>query len=77
MTEQNAMLAVEETANEAMSWLASNHELMIQYGVNIITAIMIMLVGNWVVKKVAGSVAVVLKKRELDQTVVDFICLSF
>ncbi|MEZ8130811.1 small-conductance mechanosensitive channel MscS [Enterovibrio norvegicus] len=73
MTEQNAMLAVEETANEAMSWLASNHELMIQYGVNIITAIMIMLVGNWVVKKVAGSVAVVLKKRELDQSVVDFI----
>lgn len=34
---------------------------------------MILLVGNWLVKKVAGSVAVVLKKRNLDQTVVDFI----
>ncbi|WP_407331363.1 small-conductance mechanosensitive channel MscS [Enterovibrio sp. 27052020O] len=73
MTEQNAVLAVEQTANEAMSWLASNQELMIQYAMNVLTALTILLIGNWVVKKVAGSLAVVLKKRNLDQTVVDFI----
>ncbi|OEE75471.1 small-conductance mechanosensitive channel MscS [Enterovibrio norvegicus] len=73
MTEQNAVLVVEQTAHEAMSWLASNQELMIQYAMNVLTALTILLIGNWIVKKVAGSVAVVLKKRELDQTVVDFI----
>ncbi|MBV7297812.1 small-conductance mechanosensitive channel MscS [Enterovibrio paralichthyis] len=76
MIEQNAVeavAAVESTASKAMTWLSSNQELMIQYSVNIVTALVILLVGNWLVKKVAGSVAVVLKKRNLDQTVVDFI----
>ncbi|KXF80154.1 small-conductance mechanosensitive channel MscS [Enterovibrio coralii] len=73
MTEQNAVNAVEQTANEAMHWLASNQELMIQYAVNILTALLILVIGNWIVKKVAGSVGAVLKKRNLDQTVVDFI----
>ncbi|NGO00112.1 small-conductance mechanosensitive channel MscS [Grimontia sp. S25] len=73
MTEQNAVESVEQTATEAMNWLASNQELMIQYAVNVVTALLILFIGNWVVKKVAGSVAAVLKKRDLDQTVVDFI----
>ncbi|PKF51643.1 small-conductance mechanosensitive channel MscS [Enterovibrio nigricans] len=73
MTEQNAAHAVEKTANEAMHWLASNQELMVQYAMNILTAVLILLIGHWVVKKVAGSVGTVLKKRNLDQTVVDFI----
>ncbi|MDD1782902.1 small-conductance mechanosensitive channel MscS [Enterovibrio sp. ZSDZ35] len=73
MTEQNAAHAVEKTATEAMHWLASNQELMIQYAMNILTAVLILLVGHWIVKKVAGSVGTVLKKRNLDQTVVDFI----
>ncbi|CZF78800.1 small-conductance mechanosensitive channel MscS [Grimontia marina] len=73
MTEQNAVESVEQTATEAMNWLVSNQELMIQYAMNVVTALLILFVGNWVVKKVAGSVATVLKKRELDQTVVDFI----
>lgn len=60
MIEQNAVeavAAVESTASKAMTWLSSNQELMIQYSVNIVTALVILLVGNWLVKKVAGSVA--------------------
>lgn len=46
---------------------------MIQYGVNVISAILILFIGNLVVKGVAGSVANVLKKKEMDKAVVDFI----
>lgn len=42
MIEQNAVeavAAVESTASKAMTWLSSNQELMIQYSVNIVTAL--------------------------------------
>lgn len=67
------IIAVDMTADEAINWLISNQGLFIQYMVNIVTAISIMIIGRWIVKKVARSVALVLKQRKLDQAVVDFI----
>jgi len=54
-------------------WLSSNSDLLIQYGVNIVSAILILIIGNIIVKAVAGSVAKVLHKKEMDKAVVEFI----
>ncbi|HDI3210249.1 small-conductance mechanosensitive channel MscS [Vibrio cholerae] len=62
-----------ESFNQVNTWLTNNSDLLIQYGVNVISAILILFIGNLVVKGVAGSVANVLKKKEMDKAVVDFI----
>ncbi len=54
-------------------WLTANSDILIQYGVNIISAILILFIGNIIVKVVAGSVAKVLSKKSMDKAVVDFI----
>lgn len=64
---------VVESLNQVSSWLVNNSDLLIQYGVNIISAILILFIGNIVVKMIAGSVAKLLKKKEMDKAVVDFI----
>ncbi|CAH8226946.1 small conductance mechanosensitive channel MscS [Vibrio aestuarianus] len=58
---------------QANTWLMDNSDLLVQYGVNIISAVLILFIGNIVVKAVAGSVAKVLKKKEMDNAVVEFI----
>ncbi|EEY46265.1 small-conductance mechanosensitive channel MscS [Vibrio mimicus] len=62
-----------ESFNQVNTWLTNNSDLLIQYGVNIISAILILFVGNLIVKAVAGSVANVLKKKDMDKAVVEFI----
>ncbi|HDI3202549.1 TPA: small-conductance mechanosensitive channel MscS [Vibrio cholerae] len=62
-----------ESFNQVNTWLTNNSDLLIQYGVNVISAILILFIGNLVVKGVADSVANVLKKKEMDKAVVDFI----
>lgn len=62
-----------ESFNQVNTWLTNNSDLLIQCGVNVISAILILFIGNLVVKGVAGSVANVLKKKEMDKAVVDFI----
>ncbi|EGR1075452.1 small-conductance mechanosensitive channel MscS [Vibrio cholerae] len=62
-----------ESFNEMNTWLITNSDLLIQYGVNVISAILILFVGNMVVKAVAGSVAKVLRSKEMDKAVVEFI----
>ncbi|WP_428774106.1 small-conductance mechanosensitive channel MscS [Vibrio sp.] len=58
---------------KAESWLTNNSDLLIQYGVNIISAILILFIGNLFVKAIAGSVAKVLEKKNMDKAVVEFI----
>ncbi|ENM3751022.1 small-conductance mechanosensitive channel MscS [Vibrio paracholerae] len=62
-----------ESFNEMNTWLITNSDLLIQYSVNVISAILILFVGNIVVKAVAGSVAKVLRSKEMDKAVVEFI----
>ncbi|WP_325891675.1 small-conductance mechanosensitive channel MscS [Grimontia sp. NTOU-MAR1] len=64
---------MENATNEAMSWFNGNQDLLLQYGVNIISALLILIIGNWVVKAIANGVAKVLRKKELDDTVVGFV----
>ena len=55
------------------TWLTKNSDLLIQYGINFMWALVILIVGNFVVKLIAGSISKVLKKRRMDKAVIDFI----
>lgn len=59
--------------SNAEQWLTDNSDLFIQYGVNIISALVILFIGNLIVKAVANSVAKVLQKKKMDRAVVEFI----
>ncbi|GEM76439.1 small-conductance mechanosensitive channel MscS [Vibrio sagamiensis] len=60
-------------ADKASAWLNDNSDLIVQYGVNIISAILILFIGNIIVKMIAGSIAKILEKKNMDKTVVEFI----
>lgn len=58
---------------EAEKWFSNNSDLIVQYGVNIISALLILFIGNIVVKMVANSVAKLLKSKNMDNAVVEFV----
>lgn len=58
---------------EVNHWLSGNSDILIQYGINIISAILILFIGNLIVKVIAGSISKVLQKKKMDQAVVEFI----
>lgn len=58
---------------KAESWLNSNSDLLVQYGVNIISAVLILFIGNIVAKMVANSVAKMLERKKMDKAVIEFI----
>lgn len=62
-----------DSLSHAEKWLTNNSDLFIQYGVNIISALIILFIGNLVVKAVANSVSKVLEKKKMDRAVVEFI----
>lgn len=62
-----------EGLSRAEQWFTSNSDLLVQYGVNIISAILILFVGNIVVKAIANSVAKLLAKKKMDKAVIEFI----
>ncbi|AIV06712.1 small-conductance mechanosensitive channel MscS [Vibrio owensii] len=59
--------------SKAETWLNNNSDLLIQYGVNIISALLILFIGNIIVKAVANSVSKVLEKKKMDKAVVEFV----
>ncbi|ORT52115.1 mechanosensitive ion channel protein [Vibrio sp. qd031] len=64
---------VVDTVADATTWVADNSDLLIGYGVNIITAILILFIGNLVAKGVGRSIGRLLTKRNLDPAVVEFL----
>ncbi|USD65632.1 small-conductance mechanosensitive channel MscS [Vibrio sp. SCSIO 43136] len=75
MANETSVVDIElaENVNKLNEWITGNSDLLIQYGVNILSALLILFIGNIVVKAVAGSVAKVLHKRKMDKAVVEFI----
>ncbi|MDC0611135.1 small-conductance mechanosensitive channel MscS [Vibrio sp.] len=59
--------------SEVNKWLTNNSDILIQYGVNLISAVLILFIGNIIVKVLAGSVAKILNKKSMDPAVVEFI----
>ncbi|MDB1124895.1 small-conductance mechanosensitive channel MscS [Vibrio algarum] len=72
-SEDTVVAEVADTFSMAEQWFTNNSELLIQYGVNIISAVLILFIGNIIVKAIANSVAKVLNKKEMDKAVVDFV----
>ncbi|OOF10682.1 mechanosensitive ion channel protein [Salinivibrio sp. PR5] len=70
MSEENAVV---EGAKFAQTWFINHQDLLIQYGVNILSALLILIIGNLVVKGLANSLAAVMRKRQMDNAVVEFI----
>ncbi len=64
---------ITESLETATHWLTDNSDLLIQYGINIISAILILFVGNIITKMIANSVAKLLKRKEMDKAVIGFI----
>lgn len=54
-------------------WFSNNSDLMFEYSMNIIWAILILFVGNIAVRLVANSVGKLMKKRRMDKAVIDFV----
>ncbi|WEM42722.1 small-conductance mechanosensitive channel MscS [Photobacterium sp. DA100] len=57
----------------AGTWVADNQELLIQYGVNILSALVILFVGNIITKSIANGVAKMLRRKDMDEAVVEFL----
>ncbi|PSW18588.1 mechanosensitive ion channel protein [Photobacterium sanctipauli] len=57
----------------AGTWVADNQELLIQYGVNILSALIILFIGNIITKSIANGVAKMLRKKDMDEAVVEFL----
>jgi small conductance mechanosensitive channel len=62
-----------ETMLSAGNWVADNQELLLQYAVNLISAVLILFIGNIIVKTIANGVAKVLRKKDMDEAVVEFL----
>lgn len=77
---QEVESAVTEKISEAASlvpemgrWVSDNSGIIVQYSVNIISAIVILFIGNIVVKAISNSVTKVMEKKQMDPAVVSFI----
>ncbi len=73
MTEEKVSEVASFVAPKLTEWLTNNSDLLIQYAVNIVSAVVILIIGNWVVKSISRSVANILTKKDMDKAVVDFV----
>ncbi len=58
---------------KSFDWVNNNQSLFIEYGLNIIAAILTIVIGLIVARMISGAINKVLIKRKLDITVVDFV----
>lgn len=66
-------LNVVDGINGAGDWLVKNQDLLIQYAVNIVAAIIILIIGSIVARVVGNALNRVMKLRGIDATVADFL----
>lgn len=58
---------------QATGWFVSHQDILLQYAVNIVAALVILLVGLIVARVVSGTLNKVLVSRSIDSTVADFL----
>ncbi|MCG8707586.1 small-conductance mechanosensitive channel MscS [Brenneria sp. 4F2] len=58
---------------QATGWFVSHQDILLQYAVNIVAALVILLVGLLVARIVSGTLNKVLVSRSIDSTVADFL----
>jgi len=57
----------------SLDWVVNNQGLLIEYGMNIISAVLTLVVGLFVARLISGGLHKVLSKRKLDSTIVNFV----
>ncbi|MGB5856313.1 MAG: small-conductance mechanosensitive channel MscS [Oceanisphaera sp.] len=62
-----------DIVNQAQSWISNNQELIIHYAVNIAAALLTLIIGFIVVGMLTRGVNSVMKKRNVDNTISDFV----
>lgn len=62
-----------DVLSHSMEWVSNNQGLIINYGMNIISAIITIIIGFMVARMLASGTHKVLSLKKLDSTVVDFI----
>ncbi|MFD1007901.1 small-conductance mechanosensitive channel MscS [Oceanisphaera ostreae] len=62
-----------DIVNQAQSWISNNQELIIHYAVNIAAAILTLVIGFIAVGMLTRGVNSVMKKRNVDTTISDFV----
>ncbi|WP_108651097.1 small-conductance mechanosensitive channel MscS [Dongshaea marina] len=58
---------------QTTGWIEQNQGLLIQYGVNIVAALLVLIIGLFAASLISRGVGRVMVKRRVDQTIVDFI----
>ena len=61
-----------EVLDQSAQWLQSNQELILQYCVNIVSALLILIVGIFVARLISKACLKLMQKRRLDDTVASF-----
>ncbi|OBU02047.1 small-conductance mechanosensitive channel MscS [Morganella psychrotolerans] len=59
--------------NQATGWLANNQTLLLEYAVNLVAAVLILIIGLFVAKMAGKAVSRLLAMRGVDTTVSDFL----
>lgn len=66
-------LNVVDGINGASDWLGKHQDLLIQYAVNIVAAIVILIIGSFIARAVGNALNRVMKLRGIDITVANFL----
>ncbi|RMN21602.1 hypothetical protein ALQ63_03020 [Serratia plymuthica] len=66
-------LNVVDGINGAGNWLVKNQDLLIQYAVNIVAAIVILIIGSIIARVIGNALNRVMNLRGIDATVADFL----
>jgi len=62
-----------ETVDKAQEWLNYGIDLAKEYGPKLITAILIYIIGSWVIKKIIGALKKVMSKSKYDESLQKFL----
>lgn len=68
------MEELNEGVQQATGWLVTHQDILLQYAVNIVAALVILVVGLIVARVVSGTINRVMVSRSIDKTVADFLC---
>lgn len=73
MTTETGFLYQSTHLEQAELWLAKHSDLLIQYSVNIIAAIVILIIGHLVAKIIGNSMLKLLENKQMDKAVAEFV----
>ncbi len=69
----DANAIVNTTAEEAPQWIEKAQTMGLEYGVKILGALIVLIVGMWVAKMIKKGVVKLMEKRNVDPTLVSFV----